>query len=41
VFAHESADRPSGGVSAHGALPAEHGWVYADGNGDTVFLQVG
>ena len=26
---------------AHGALPAKQGWVYAGGNGDTVFLEVG
>lgn len=26
---------------AHGALAAKQGWVYAGGNGDTVFLQVG
>lgn len=26
---------------AHGALPAQQGWVYAGGNGDTVYLQVG
>jgi hypothetical protein len=27
--------------AAHGALPAKQGWVYAGGNGDTVFLEVG
>jgi hypothetical protein len=27
--------------AGHGALPAKQGWVYAGGNGDTVFLQVG
>jgi hypothetical protein len=27
--------------NAHGALPAKQGFVYAGGNGDTVFLEVG